>query len=251
MSNYAPAVEAATEVIEFLAKADSEIGISEISRGVDLNKNMVFRILNSLEKQGWVYCSDQKYSLTLVPFQITSRVLARMSLSNAATPCVYELWKKTGESTYLGILKGDKVSYIQHFDSVKDVRVAGRVGGEYDVYCSAPGKILLAHSGEENIRRYLKKALKKRTVNTVTDKNALKSELENIRERGYAADREEFGNGIACAAAPVFDLDGKVIAAVGCSAFVADGDCDRVIAELLPPVIAAARDISLCLGAKI
>ena len=251
MSNFAPAVEAATEVIEFLAKADAEVGISEISRGVDLNKNMVFRILNSLEAQGWVYCTDQKYGLTLLPFQITSRVLSRMTLNNVAAPYVYDLWKKTGETTYLGVLKGDKVMYIQHLDGIKDVRVAGRVGGEYDVYCSAPGKILLAHSGEENIERYLKKTLTKRTANTIVESDALRDELCRIRECGYAVDREEFGNGIACAAAPIYDYTGKVTGAIGCSAFVADGDHERVTCRLLPYVTETAREVSICLGAKI
>ena len=37
---------------------------------------------------------------------------------------------------------GRKVSYLQHFDGTGDVRVAGRTGGEYDAYCSAPGKIV-------------------------------------------------------------------------------------------------------------
>ena len=69
MSNFAPAAESATKVIKFLAECEQETGISEISRGTEINKNMVFRILNSLEKEGWVYCNEQKYSLTLLPFK--------------------------------------------------------------------------------------------------------------------------------------------------------------------------------------
>ena len=50
MSNFAPAAEATTQIVAFLAECEQEIGISEISRGTETNKNMVFRILNSLEK---------------------------------------------------------------------------------------------------------------------------------------------------------------------------------------------------------
>ena len=116
MSNFAPAVEAATKVMEFIANENTEVGISEICKGTDINKNMVFRILNTLEEQGWVYCNEQKYGLTLVPFQIASKALSKMTLNNAAYPSLYKLWQKTGESTYLGVLKGRKVSYLQHFD---------------------------------------------------------------------------------------------------------------------------------------
>ena len=248
MSNLAPAAEAATKVITFLAQADTEQGISEISRGVELNKNMVFRILNSLEQVGWVYCRDQKYALTLVPFQVTSRSLARLDLNAAATPAVHRLWEELGESTYLGVHKGDKVCYLQHFDGRGDVRVAGRVGGEYDMYCSAPGKALLAYADEAYLSEYLKQEHMSRTCHTLTDPEALRTELERVRACGYATDREEFGHGIACVAAPIFDYTGKAVGAVGCSSFTVSGRCDAVIERLRPAVCRAAQEISVCLG---
>lgn len=248
MSYLAPAVLAATQVITFLAGETDAVGISEISRGTELNKNMVFRILNSLEQQGWVRCFEQKYSLTLVPFQVTSQVLSRMSLNNAAAPAVQALWKQTGESTYLGVLKGDKVVYLQHFDGVHDVRVAGRVGGEYDLYCSAPGKVLLAWAEDSYAKEYLKRSFEKRTAHTITDRESLQKELRLVREQGYATDREEFGGGITCVAAPVFDNTGKAVGTVGCSAFTVNGNSDGAIRRLLPDVKKAAEDISVCLG---
>lgn len=248
MSNFAPAAEAATKIITFLAECEQEIGISEISRGTELNKNMVFRILNSLEKEGWVYCHEQKYSLTLLLFGLASKPISRLSLNTAATPILYNLLNKTGESTYLGILKDDKVLYIQHLDGVKNVRVAGRVGGEYDLYCSAPGKVLLAYADNDFINEYTSRTLEKRTENSITEKSALLEELESIRKKGYATDREEFGNGISCVAAPIFDYTGKVIGAMGCSAFTLNKKCDDVVERLRPSVIEAARQISNRLG---
>ncbi len=252
MSNFAPAVEAATKIISFLSESDMEVGISEISRGTDLNKNIVFRILNSLEKEGWVYCNDQKYSLTLLPFKLASRAVSRVSLNTVAMPVLYELHNVTGESTYLGILKKNKVMYLQHLDGVGDVRVAGRVGGEYDLYCSAPGKVLLAYAGETFIKnyieQYMKEALGSRTQFTITDPALLLEELEQIREKQYATDREEFGYGISCVAAPIFDYTGKVVGCVGNSAFTINHDSQSVIAKLLPEVTKAARQISVRLG---
>lgn len=248
MSNFAPAAEATTQIITFLARCEQETGVSEISRGTEINKNMVFRILNSLEKMGWVYCNGQKYSLTLSLFGLASKPISRLSLNTAATPVLYDLLNKTGESTYLGILKEDKVLYIQHLDGVRDVRVAGRMGGEYGLYCSAPGKVLLAYAEEDFIEEYTSKPLEKRTANSITEKGALLKELAGVRSNGYAADREEFGNGITCVAAPVFDYTGKVIAVIGCSAFVTNNGCEEVIQKLLPHVTVAAKELSTRLG---
>lgn len=252
MSNFAPAVEAATKIISFLSESDMEVGISEISRGTELNKNIVFRTLNSLEKEGWIYCNDQKYSLTLLPFKLASRAVSRVSLNTVALPVLYELHNATGESTYLGVLKKDKVMYIQHLDGVRDVRVAGRVGGEYDLYCSAPGKILLAYADEAFIKNYIEQymggVLEPRTQFTITDPDLLLEELAWIREKQYATDREEFGNGISCVAAPVFDYTGNVVGCVGNSAFTINHDSESVIRRLLPEVTKAAEQISIRLG---
>lgn len=248
MSNFAPAVEASTKIIAFLSERECEVGISEISRGTGINKNMLFRILNTLENEGWVYRNEQKYALTLLPFRLTSRVTARMSLNTVATPLLYDLSNETGESTYLGILNNDKVLYIQHIDGVKDVRIAGRVGGEYDLYCSAPGKVLLAYSDADYIEKYLSQEFERRTENTITERDKLLCEFESIRKKGYATDREEFGNGITCVAAPIFDCTGKVVGAVGCSAYTVNRDCDRVIERLLTHVLKTANEISMRLG---
>ncbi len=248
MSNFAPSVEASTKIISFLAESEREVGISEISRGTEINKNMVFRILNTLENEGWVYCHEQKYSLTLSLFGLASKPISRLSLNTAATPILYDLLNKTGESTYLGILKEDKVLYIQHLDGVKSVRVAGQVGGEYELYCSAPGKVLLSFADKEFIESYLLKSFEKKTKNTVIEKHEILENLEKIRKNGYATDLEEFGNGITCVAAPIYDYSGKVIAAIGCSAFTFDNRCDEAVEQMLPDVSKAAKEISIRLG---
>ncbi len=248
MSDFAPAVEFATKVMTFLAESEREAGVSEISRGVDLNKNMVFRILNSLEKDGWVYCNNQKYALTLLPFKVASKAVTRMNLNTASAPILYDLLDKSGQSTYLGVLNGDKVLYLQHFDGIGNVHVAGRVGGEYDLYCSAPGKVLLAFSDEKYIDEYTSKELYKRTSNTKTQKWELLEEIQKIRTLGFAADREEFGNGITCVAAPIFDYTGACVGTVGCSAFTPEKKCDDIISELTPLVLSAAKEISTRLG---
>ena len=248
MSNLAPAAEASTKIITFLAECEQETGVSEISRGTGINKNMVFRILNTLENEGWVYCNAQKYSLTLSLFGLASKPLSRLSLNTAATPILYDLLNKTGESTYLGILNDDKVLYLQHLDGVKSVRVAGSIGGEYDLYCSAPGKVLLAHAEKDFIEEYTSRTFHKTTKNTITEKADMLKELENIRINGYATDKEEFGNGITCVAAPIYDYTGKVIAAVGCSAFTSSGQCEEIIKTLLPGILKSAKEISTRLG---
>ena len=85
-------------------------------------------------------------------------------------------------------------------------------------------------------------------MNSITEKNLLLKELENVRKNGYAIDCEEFGNGITCVAAPVFDYTGRVVGCVGNSAFTLNHNSQSVIEQLLSPVSKAAKKISVCLG---
>lgn len=251
MSNFAPAAENAIKVIEGIASENEPIGISELSRKLNINKNMIFRILNSLETSGWIYMenvAEKKYGLTLKPFYITARAGNRLTLNHVATPLVYELWKQTGESTYLGIKSEDKVLYLQHFDGIGDVRVAGMVGGRYELYCTAPGKVLLAYSDEEFVKNYLNQNFVSHTANTITDSSKIEEELEIIRRNGFAMDNEELGQGILCLAAPVFDAAKTVVATVGGSVSTIHYDAESLLTRLKPLIMETAKMISQRLG---
>lgn len=250
MSNSAPAVGFCVKVIEALAESKTPIGISEISRRTEINKNMVSRILHTLEEENWVQSDDKScYTLTLLPFCLSSKVVSRTTLCNIGVPILQKFWKEYGESTYLGILRNDEVLYLSHFDSVQNVRVAGVVGGSYPLYCTGPGKALLAFSSDEYIEQYINDhQLTKRTQKTITDPDMLKKELATIRQRGYSLDDEEFGRGIVCMSAPVFDHAGKVIGVVGCSLSTVYCTAEEIYDRCGERLMETAEQISKCMG---
>lgn len=251
MSNFAPAVDNAIRIIEGLADETEPVGVSELSRKLGINKNMIFRILNSLEANGWVYCanpSDKKYQLSLLPFKISSQILGKLSFTSVATPILRDLWKETGEYSYLSIKSDDKQMHIQHLEGTGNIRVSGKIGATYDMYCTAPGKVLLAYSSDEFIQTYTARKFKKHTETTLTTKTAILAEIKNIKAQGYATDNEEMGKGILCLAAPIFDHTGVVIGAIGCSVSTVAYDFDGAVKFLKKPVTEAAKKISTILG---
>lgn len=115
------------------------------------------------------------------------------------------------------------------FDSKKEVRINGRVGGEYPLKTSAPGKVLPAYENHSC---------------------EFENEAEQIEKQGYATDKEEFAKGIICIACPIYDNSGKVIAAVGISSLTIYDDINSLTDDKLPLLKQAARSISLKLGYK-
>lgn len=245
--NYdAPAVRYAIQLISLLSESRDALGVSEISKALGINKNMVFRLLATLEDEGWIATEElgPKYSMTFLPFQITSKPVNRRTVEEKARKPLEELWKKHGESTYMAIHHKDCAMYVKHFNSTKSVRIAGMIGGCYPLHCTAPGKVLLAFAGDEYFNRLVKSELKCYTGNTICGRTQLWKHLQEIRKNSYAVDNEEYGKGILCFSVPVFSYDEEVVASIGISATSVQYTLEEFISAVREDVIEAGRVIS-------
>lgn len=228
----APAVDYALRIIEFFSKTQKEIGIADICNSLEINKNAASRVLAALLEYNWIYLSDpaqKKYRFTLKPFSVVSKCTPEYALAEIAESELRRLNEQLGDAVYLGIQNKGNVLYLLHFDSTKEVRINGRVGGEYPLMTSAPGKVLLAYG-------------------THTEK--FNDEAEQIAKHGYATDNEEFAKGIICIACPIYDDSSKVIAATGISSLTIYDDINTLVTDKLPLLQEAARNISFDLGYK-
>lgn len=246
----APAVRAALRVLEVLCTAREPLGVSEISRAIDQNKSLTYRLLSTLCDEGWVAAEEPgpRYRMTLVPFQVVSQAIRGLDLRTAAAGPLRVVWDQWGESVYLSVLHEDKSLCIEHLDSRQTVRIAAMVGGSYPLHCAAPGKILLAYGDEELFQRVCSRGLERLTENTLTDPAALARDLGEVRRRGWATDNEEFSRGILCFAAPVFDHRGVCVATIGTSVTTIARTIDDVIRGIGPAVCRAAEETSRLLG---
>jgi len=251
MGNNAPAVSYALDLLTLLCESAEPMALSEISRQMNLNKSMVSRILSTLAENNWVTREEGKhgrYRLTLKPFSLFSNALQNISIYASAFPVLHEIWKATKKTVYLGVLKDDKVCYVQVIESTKNVRVASAVGAEYPLHCTAPGKVLLAHMDEKFLQEYIEKGLQPNTKNTITEERAFLAELDKVRNDGYALDNEEYANGIVCCAAPVFDYTNKIQGVIGVTSSTVYGDAQALLQRTKEQVVNGAAKLSAYLG---
>lgn len=228
----APAVDYALRIIEFFSETQKEIGLADICNSLEINKNAASRVLEALLEYNWIYLSDnvqKKYRFTLKPFSVVSKCTPQYALAEIAENELHKLNEQLGDAVYLGIRNKDNVLYLLHFDSSKEVRINGRVGGEYPLKTSAPGKVLLAY-GEHT--------------------NEFNNEAQQITKQGYATDNEEFAKGIICIACPIYDDGGNVIASIGISSLTIYDSINSLVSDKLPLLNEAAQNISLNLGYK-
>jgi len=245
-----PGLRKAIGLIELLCDSREELGLSEINRRLGLNKPMVLRMLRTLMDAGWALRRGDppRYTVSLRPFHHASKPVRRMTLRVAAEEPLRRLWQATGASAYLAVLDGDQAIYLESLDSLSSVQISGRVGGRYDLHCSAPGKVLLAHAGDSLLDRLGRKGLARRTRRTICSPDRLRSHLRQVVRRGYAVDLEEYVDGALCFAVPVYDYAGRVAGTVGITTLTMYGSPKDMIRRMGTKVIAAGREISRALG---
>lgn len=210
---------------------------------------MVFRLLQTLEQQGWVLSDEQaKYRVSLQPFHYFSKPLRRLNLRQAAAGPLRQLWEETGENCYLGLLDGDRVLYADHYDATGDVRITAQVGGRYLLHCCAPGKVLLANSPQGLFNRLAQAGFQPNTDNTICAPAKLRRELKAVVRQGYALDCEEYTRGVICFAAPIYDHEDCVVGTIGVSVITLYYTVEELRRQLGPKVLRTAEEVSLKLG---
>jgi IclR family KDG regulon transcriptional repressor len=228
---------------------ERSLSLEELYRSVRLAKPTLSRFLLTLQALGYVRRDEQdRWAMTLKLFNTGSRAIDHLDLHAAARPVAQQLADDLGETIHMGVLEGDAAVYVMKIESKHTIRMYSRVGRRIPLYCTAIGKVLLAHTHAEERSAILKAIqLVAHTPRTLTSKAALGAELEKIRRQGYALDAEEHELGIRCVGAPIFGYTGEVVAALSASwplfRFPADG-----VGPAAEVVMAAAASVSSILG---
>ncbi|MEZ4219105.1 MAG: IclR family transcriptional regulator [Myxococcota bacterium] len=254
-SDYAiQTVQNALRLLEMF-QDEIELGVSELSRRLDLHKNNVFRLLATLELEGYIEqsASTDRYRLGTRCLEL-GRAFARGSrLLERARPVLESLALELGESAHLGVMHDFEVIHLDGEQPRALVLAASRVGRRLPVHCTALGKVLVAHADAPTRvafdERCIAAGLASSTPATITDRDKLVEELRAVASQGFALDLGEYDEGLACAAAPVFQEGGRCVGALSVS-----GPSNRLTEMRLhdvavPELVAAAERLSHQLGA--
>lgn len=231
-----------------------ELGVTELARRLDLHKNNVFRILATLEQQGYVeqVGENEAYRLGVRCLELGRAYGASRSLLRLARPLLEELVGRSGESAHLGELRGFEVVHLDGEQGNQLVQTGLRVGRTLPAHCTALGKVLLACSRADEQERFdrevIARGLAARTPRTLVDRDKLLEHLHGIAAQGYAMDLEECERGLCCAAAPIYDATGRLVGAVSISGPSFRLPEDALQRSAVPAVLDAAQRLSRQLG---
>lgn len=250
-SNYIiQSVAHALDVLEQFRDETEELGVTELSKKLKLHKNNVFRILATLQSRNYIEQnrSNDNYRLGIKCLELGQTYIHQRGLLKQARPVLQELAESTGETSYISILRGNEVVYLDAVETSSTVRVISRVGLHMPIHATAAGKAMVCYDSDDELRKLFASGLPCFSKSTRTDTEGLIKEIERVRELGYATDLEEFEEGLRCIAAPVRDYTRKVVGAVSVSGPANRLADERIANTIGPEVERAGKVLSARLG---
>ncbi|HHV45236.1 MAG TPA: IclR family transcriptional regulator [Firmicutes bacterium] len=242
----------ALQILKCFTTAQPELGVTEISQMLELQKSTVHNILSTFMAEGFVEQDPEskKYRLGMHILYLSNVVREGLGLRKVALPIMEKVKDFFGETVHLAIEEEGQVVYIESIQPADRSVNRLAVGKRASMHCTGVGKAILAHLPPERIQEIIKRhPLARYTQHTITDPQALMEELRVTRARGYAVDNMEHEWGIRCIATPIRDETGKVYASMSIS-----GPAERFPLEKLDDMaqtlVDYGRQISRGLGWK-
>jgi DNA-binding IclR family transcriptional regulator len=249
--NTYPGTQAVRRAMALLKAFDDDHpawSLSELARAAGLNKTTAYRLLAALEREGLVgRAPDERYVLGPEIVVLGGRALRANNLRAVARPELERLAEAAGETASLEIRSGGEMLVIDEIAGGYLMSGVPDLGSRWPLHASSTGLAVLAYLPNETAAALLPRALPAITPATITNRTALRAELACVRERGYSVADETLEVGLVAIAAPIFDHDGRPIAALSIA-----GPRLRVTAECVPAfgerILIAARNVSANLG---
>jgi len=238
------AIERALSVLAVLESGADTATLTELANGTGLSPSTTHRLARALCEADFMRQdpATERYGFGRRLVTLGQRASNALGLG-AARVTLEALAADTGESVNLGVRDGDEVVVLLDVASAQRLRFDQEVGARVPVYASAMGKALLAHADDPDAVVAALPRLAKLTGSTITSRSALRAELDEVRERGWALNDEEREAGVRTVAAPVLDPSGHSVAAIavqGPTIRMTDDRLDEVAAR----VQRAAADVA-------
>ncbi|OEO30755.1 transcriptional regulator [Devosia insulae DS-56] len=209
----------ALQVLDYVARQGHDVTLTETVHELKLPKTTVFRYLQTLSAAQFL-----EHDLKRDRYGVGSkfRSLARVDqelqgLRDIAQPEMQTLMETFHETVNLAVLSENEVVYIDMLEPGRPLRANARIGHRHPAHSTSLGKAMMAFLPDADALA-LSSELPQRTINTLTDADKLRRQVDDVRRRGYAIEVGENEDGLMCIGVPILDRTGYPVAAMSLSA---------------------------------
>ena len=204
-------------ILEAVAASDRPLSPTEINRDIGLPKQSIHRLCQTLVEEGFLIREVSGKKLEAAPrtLRMARGLTTSRHLNIARHQVLTSISAATKETVNFVVPEFDGMTYLDRVETDWIFRIELPIGSRVPFHCTASGKCYLASLDAKQFNDVVGTIrFEPRTPNTITSREQLQSEIQVIRERGYAIDNEELFRDMCALAVPVNDSDGKFLAAL-------------------------------------
>ena len=225
-------LERAMEILGCFDEKHSALTLTQLAQLTKLPMSTCHRIVGTLEEGGFLSKgSDRKFRVGTKLWTIAQHAPLSERLRESALPTLARLYEETGENVTLAVLDRGQALYVDRLVGERSIPTISRAGGHLPLHTTGVGKVLLAYQSEKAIEQYLSKPLPRPTPQSITQPDALRKDLAEVRKNGYSITRQEMTRGSGSIAVPIM-RNGKCVAAVGVIVHLNRLDVNRLVSTL-------------------
>lgn len=236
-------VERAIELLYCFTAQTPELTLNDFVKRTGLNRTTVFRLLSSLIKKELISKNEGKntYQLGLPFIHFGQIVSENLDLRRMALPVMNRLTEVSKETISLNIVQGAARICVEKIEGKEDIRQFIHLGIPYPLYKGASGKLLLAYSTEELIEEVIEGS-----GMTNDETKALKKDLIQIRDQGFAFSRNERITGAFAISTPILNSQHELMGGLSISGLSARLDNNKQL--FIEAAIQSAEKLSAMMG---
>ena len=236
-------LERAMEILGCFDEKHSALTLTQLAQLTKLPMSTCHRIVGTLEEGGFLSKgSDRKFRVGTKLWTIAQHAPLSERLRESALPTLARLYEETGENVTLAVLDRGQALYVDRLVGERSIPTISRAGGHLPLHTTGVGKVLLAYQPEKAIEQYLSRPLPKPTPQSITNPDALRKDLAEVRKNGYSITRQEMTRGSGSIAVPIM-RNGRCVAAVGVIVHLNRLDINRLVSTLTDAAASIAAEL--------
>ncbi|QCX26321.1 IclR family transcriptional regulator [Nocardioides jishulii] len=213
-----PAATRTLRVLRFLATQADPVPLERIMRAVDLPRSTAYHLLGAMIEEGFVVHlpDEHRYGLGVAAFEVGSGFTRQEPLQRLARRPLAALVDEVGHGAHLAVPHGRDVLYVIEERAPGRPPLVTDVGVRLPAHLTASGRAILSALPAAQVRALYpdRDAFVDRYGLGPQSLSALRSLLQETRQRGWATESGEVTPSLASVAAPVLDHNGLPVAGV-------------------------------------
>lgn len=240
--------ERTVRILEALAASPAKLSLAELQHRVGYPRSSLHALVRTLRDLKWVEADASGSRFGVGPHALLSGTayLDRDPVLPQAQKTLEDLRAEVGHTVHYARRDADSVIYLASRESTVEVRRVYRVGRRLPAHITALGQALLAELTDDEVEALLPAELSAVTARTITDRKRLRAELDQVRARGWAFEREQGTPGVACVACAV-DYRIPTSDAISCSMPADLADDGAELERIAAAVVRHTRRLAVAL----